>query len=265
MFSEFANMLFSLELPHSTSLKMVGELHHEHKILQHLMGELCCLLQIPLQLLLWVRTTAKTTNSEDNNNSNEDMSAHDFQVASQNEYYTSNHTEFSIIDEPFVDRVGFFMRSGFINKANHSHVEFAIVIDAASLVTEGTRVSTAERDNQMKTEYIRIVNSFPNDMFESVSLKSKMRTRFTNAQKDLDGASLWKKFVLVRKDIRSLYLTNLPRDASSLPSGTNWRDAYDAFILHAYKLDKVSITIFVLNFIKIMLLKCVLLSFSSPI
>ena len=84
-------------------------------------------------------------------------------------------------------------------------------------------------------------------------------------QKNLDGASLWKKFVLVRKDIRSLYLTNLPRDARSLPSGTNWKDAYDAFILHAYKLDKVSIAIFVLNFIKIMLLKCVLLCFSSPI
>ena len=191
---------------------------------------------------------ASPNNSEDNNNSNEEMSAYDFQVASQNEYAnTSIHTEFSIINEPFVERVGFFMRSGFINRANRSQVEFAIVIEAASLVTEGTRVSTAERDNQMKTEYIRTVDSFPNDMFESVGLKTKMRTKFTNAQKDIDGATLWKKFVLVRKDIRSLYLTKLPRDASSLASGTNWRDAYDAFILQAYKLDKVSNTIFVLN------------------
>ena len=65
-----------------------------------------------------------------------------------------------------------------------------------------------------------------------------MRTRFTNSQKDLDAASLRKKLVLVCKDIRSLHLTKLPRDAISLDSGTNWRDAYDAFILQAYKLDK---------------------------
>ena len=138
-------------------------------------------------------------------------------------------------------RIDFYLRGGYINTTSCSNVEFAVCIEAGSRVIKGLRVLTEERDHkQMLDGYISIMSSLPTDMFENVLLQDLMKLRITNAHADLEGGNLWNKFKLVRQEILNSYLTKLPRQSSDLPSGKNWRDTYDRFILDRYKFEYVS-------------------------
>ena len=132
------------------------------------------------------------------------------------------------------DRTMHYLSGNSISKTTRLAVEITGGIHALSNVTSEETTNAVTRNEKILKEYKAYLNAFDDCVFEA-GLKPKMLRKLYNAQHDITGARLYTKTVEWRGGLRNSYMSKLPSNLSTLPSGTGLRDAYNKFILDRYK------------------------------
>lgn len=149
--------------------------------------------------------------------------------------------DYAITAFPLHRRIMHFLgEDSLINEVNRKAVEYALIIEAGSSVSEEETTDNAQKESLMLAKYLSIIDDLPNDIFFNTNIKAIMRSKLYMARVDnpMTGKSLYRKFVDIRRDIRREYWNNLPTGIATLASGNQLRDAYNSFIVHKFKKER---------------------------
>lgn len=140
----------------------------------------------------------------------------------------------------FNDRLRHYMRSSSINQNTRQPVEFTLMVEAGAYVTEQEAMPAHERNAKMLRRYRDLIRDIPDEYFSDLRLKSQMKDRYYQGQRDFDGARLWDKYKDVIQQVRNKYINILPNNLANLPSGTSISEHYNSFVLAKYREANVS-------------------------
>jgi hypothetical protein len=179
-----------------------------------------------------INSPYNATNSDDGDGNRNDGTDYGFDTyGSEGDYAAENY--------PIQDRIMHFLSGNNIGRLTRQPVEIAVAIYALTVVMSEQTTNAAARNEKVLQVYKNTLNAFDDNAFEP-GMKEKMLDKLYNAQHSITGARLYAKALEWRSDIRNSYMPLLPRELSTLASGTGLRDAYNKFILRRYKEANVS-------------------------
>ena len=125
------------------------------------------------------------------------------------------------------------MRNGLVTQSNRRPVEISLLAEAAKIVIGEGDMSTEEQGKLLIRTYLDLVESLPDDMFASSTVKTEMLDRMKGMQTSLVpsvGANLFKKYKIMRKEIRLIF-SGLGTEFSTMKSGISLIAHVSLFVL----------------------------------
>eukprot|EP00956_Cyclotella_meneghiniana_P031875 scaffold85426_cov23-Cyclotella_meneghiniana.AAC.4 len=142
----------------------------------------------------------------------------------------------SVADYPLIQRIKHYMRNRLVTQSNRRPVEISLLAEAAKIVIGEGDMSTEEQGKLLIRTYLDLVESLPDDMFASLTVKTEMLDRMKGMQTSLVpsvGANLFKKYKIMRKEIRLIF-SGLGTEFSTMKSGKQLYDVYRDYIVGTF-------------------------------